>query len=253
MAGTSITNYKTYIDLMKNGVYDKLFFVDKLFEKWDCILDYGCADGFLSGKIKEIFPDSNVVGLDVDGEMLEMARQKHPDIKFIEKLDGEYDVVYFSSLLHEIYSYSNHDQIEKFWADIFAIQPKYIIFRDMIFDESIERETPTNSIAKLLLFCKKNNLLGKLQQFEKIWGKITNYKNFIHFLLKYSYDDNWEREVRENYLPLSYQNFLINLPSNYRIEYIEHYTLPFFKHKWEQDIGMFIDEKIHLKIILKKL
>lgn len=240
---------------MTNGFYDKLFFVDKIFGDWASLLDFGCADGFITNKIKDIYPDKKIVGLDVDGEMLTIAKKNYPALNFIEKLspNDNFDVLYFSSLLHEVYSYGSVLDIDKFWNDIFAVQPKYIIIRDMIFDESIERETTINFYSKLLTFCDKNGLSLKLQEFERNFGKTTNYKNFIHFLLKYFYTYNWDREVRENYLPLSYQKFLLNLPSNYRIEYSEHYTLPFFKHKWEEEIGIFVDEKIHLKIILKKI
>ncbi|MGA1049083.1 MAG: hypothetical protein ACO3UU_13830, partial [Minisyncoccia bacterium] len=45
-------------------------------------------------------------------------------------------------------------------------------------------------------------MFKSLISFEKVWGSIfKDYRNFIHFLLKYRYTDNWEREVNENYLP----------------------------------------------------
>ena len=33
--------------------------------------------------------------------------------------------------------------------------------------------------------------------------KRPNLKNLLHFMLKYRYDENFEREVKENYMPLS--------------------------------------------------
>ncbi len=45
---------------------------------------------------------------------------------------------------------------------------------------------------------KKANL-NQLYSFEKRSGSINNnYRNFIHFLLKYKYTDNWDREVNED-------------------------------------------------------
>lgn len=49
-----------------------------------------------------------------------------------------------------------------------------------------------------------------LRSFEDVWGDVcdvrarkVNVKNLIHFLVKYRYVENWEREVQENYFPVS--------------------------------------------------
>ena len=42
----------------------------------------------------------------------------------------------------------------------------------------------------------------KLKLLKNIGGKIdTLYNKITHFLLKYKYLENWDREVKENYLP----------------------------------------------------
>ena len=43
-----------------------------------------------------------------------------------------------------------------------------------------------------------------LEDFQNKWGDIgENYRVLLHWLLKYTYTDNWERELNENYVPLT--------------------------------------------------
>lgn len=250
-----ITNYEVYLEQMRNGVQDKLFFVDKIFERWEKLVDIGCADGFITAQIKKVFPNKTIVGVDNDPTMLNLAKSTYKDLSvdFVEKIPDDGDIYYMSSILHEIYSYQNPDEISQFWQLIFNSKFKYIVIRDMIYDDNLNiRELSVNEKLALTQFKKNPKIASKLNDFETIWGKIVLYKNFIHFLLKYQYDDNWQREVRENYLPISFAQLLHILPSNVKISYLDHRTLPYFSHKWKKDLGVTIDEKIHCKIILEK-
>ena len=54
-----------------------------------------------------------------------------------------------------------------------------------------------------------------LNSFEDRWGVINdNYRTFIHYLLKYRYTDNWDREVNEDYLPVSLETVKSKVPNN---------------------------------------
>lgn len=249
-----IANYNSYIELMKNGFYDKLFFIDKIFGHWDTIVDYGCADGSITRQIKEIFPEKNVIGYDNDLKMIEETYKvvSNQKIFYTNKLqEAKGDVLYLSSIVHEVYSYRSAEEIDKFWEYVFKSGFKYIVIRDMIYDEEIQRESKINIVRKIYNWCSSNHFNRYLKEFENLNGPITHYKNLVHFLLKYKYTKNWEREVRENYLPLSIQRFYQLIPNNYRIDYHEHYTLPFFKNDWENNFDIYVDDKIYSKIILK--
>ena len=92
-----------------------------------------------------------------------------------------------------------------------------------------------------------------LKDYEDIWGSIKDKKNFVHNLQKYKYIENWSREVRENYFPITLEKLLALIPSNYRITYSDHYTLPYTAHQIKRDFGIKLDEKTHFKFILKKV
>lgn len=258
-----IQNFDAYTKLMKNGNYDKLFFVDKLFGNWKVFLDYGCADGSQTLAIAEVFPDKKIWGYDPDINMIKLAnknKESHPHITNVYFTDDlntilfqRPDVLYLSSIVHEVYSYQSAETIDQFWHTVFGHNIKYIIIRDMIFDEQLDRRSDVNKVKKVLRYCHEHKITDKLKEFESAIGSIQNYKNLIHFLLKYSYVDtgNWAREAHENYLKLSIQKFYELIPQEYRVQYEENYTLPYFKHKWEEDFGFFIDERVHSKFILK--
>ena len=251
-----IADYGMYTELMTRGFYDKLFFVDKLFGDWHKLIDYGCADGTLTRMIKGVFPDKSIMGYDRDPTMVEEAREKHGSagVTFTASLgEARGDVLYLSSIIHEVYSYCSDEQIDEFWDYVFRTDFKQIVVRDMVFDEDIERDSDINSVRKIYNWCHQESFHKYLKEFECINGKITNFKNLLHFLLKHEYVANWNREVRENYLPLSVQTFYNLIPACFRVDYVESYTLPYLKHLWEKKFGLFIDEKIHSKFIIRRL
>jgi hypothetical protein len=254
----AIQDLNRYTELMKNGFMDKLFWVDKLFEDWNSIVDYGSADGTLAKAINDIFPDKKVIGYDNSEEMVGKAYEQlgldRKNIMFTTDLmSAKGDVLYLSSIIHEVYSYCSAEQIDAFWKYVFDGKFKYIIIRDMIYDEDIQRASHVNQVMKVHTWANKTSNEKYLKEFERLWGRITEYKNLVHFLLKFKYQIGWEREVRENYLPLSIQHLYELIPPTYRIEFAEHYTLPYFKHEWEKEMDLYIDEKIHSKFIIKKI
>ena len=56
-------NYKVYNAQMVKSAYDKLGFVDKVFDV-EAVLDFGCADGSITEMIRIFFPEALIVGYD---------------------------------------------------------------------------------------------------------------------------------------------------------------------------------------------
>ena len=105
----------------------------------------------------------------------------------------------------------------------------------------------------LLRTCvENNNDFGSLDEFESIWGSIEYKKNFIHYLLKYRYKQNWDREVRENYLGYSTDDIIKLVGDEYEVIYRKDYILPFLYNKVEEDFGIKIDTPTHTNLIFKK-
>ncbi len=268
----NISQYSTYNNRMAQSMFDKLFFVDKIDVKG--IVDIGSADGSLIRHLMHWMPDdTRYLGFDNDEQQNRIANsalmsdetltdsQKnnamfwHSWKSVSEYVDGFRSVggrlgVVLSSIIHEVYHYSEPQEIDAFWKRIFSLNCDYIIIRDMIPSETIDRQADTDDVMKVL---NKYRGSKELKDFERRWGSIQNNKNLNHFLLKYRYTQpNWEREVKENYLPLYWEDLMALLPSGYSVLYHEHGVLPFIKRQVRCDFGIDMKDATHLKLILEK-
>lgn len=143
-----IYNYQVYLKGMKKSYQDKLFFIDKINNNVNRIIDFGCADGTLLKYINEYLPDVRLIGYDIDQNMIKHAKKEHNFIfttnfeECIKDVDVNHTLLNLSSVLHEVYSYSHYEDIEIFWKRVFNNQFEYIAIRDLCASESINR--PSN-------------------------------------------------------------------------------------------------------------
>jgi SAM-dependent methyltransferase len=242
---------------------DKLFFVDQV--DVGLLVDFGCADGTMLSFVQEVRPDIKLVGYDISPEMIEIAndnviwegKQKPlftcdwDMINYLVKVNKKHGVetgITLSSVIHEVYSYGNEKSISEFWKNIFEAKFDYIIIRDMLLSEKSYHESKVEDIEKIY---KTND--PHIKEFEGLWGSINDYKNLLHYLLKYRYNKNWFRELRENYLPITLEEMLSKIPENkYSYELKNHYILPFIKSSVKKEFGITLKEPTHIKLILKK-
>ena len=60
----SINDMVGYLDKMSYGMQDKLFFLDKI--EFDCIVDFGAADGTMLSKVKDVNNSIYTIGYEID-------------------------------------------------------------------------------------------------------------------------------------------------------------------------------------------
>lgn len=255
----SISDIKSYIDGMSLSMQDKLFFTDSI--NFDVIVDFGCADGSFLESLLRIKPDTKVIAYDLDPTMLSIARGKlgknavvtdNWDEVVNNLLKYKSPLLNLSSVIHEVYSYSHGSIIKKFWNEqVFGGDFKYITIRDMI---------PSIELGKQEISMFKDDVRNVrmksdkyyLNSFEEKWGTISdNYKTFMHYLLKYRFTDNWEREVNENYLPVSLETLKSKIPSSYKIVMENDFLLPFLKQQVKKDFNVDLTHSTHTKMIIK--
>lgn len=250
----AISDYTEYNHRMELSMIDKLFFVDKIDP--DLIVDFGCANGALLREIRKVKGAIPLMGFDIDPEM---AKLTNGDIHICTDWDwiGQmtkkfpHAALVLSSVIHEVYHYGSKADINAFWKKVFETGFEYIVIRDMIPSRSIDRLANINDVRKVYARFLHTKLLN---DFESIWGSIEGNRQMVHFLLKYRYaEPNWEREVRENYMPLSREDMLAKIPLAYDVIFHEHYTLPFIWQTVKRDTGIEIKDPTHMKLILKRV
>lgn len=254
-----ISNYDQYIADMNTTMSDKLFFLDEI--KFDVIVDFGCADGTFLKSLSSSRPNVKIIGYDLDQTMLDIAKKKLPsnsiltdswDVVIKEISNYKSPLLNLSSVIHEVYSYSSNEDVVKFWnQQVFGGKFKYITIRDMMPSVELTKNEITNykdDARKVRQKANKNSLAT----FEEVWGSIySEYKNFIHFLLKYKYTDNWEREVNENYLPITLEELESKIPNSYSIIYEKDFVLPYLRQEVKRDFGVELTHSTHVKMIIK--
>lgn len=254
-----IENILQYNSSMRKSLLDKIFFMDKIDS--EIFVDYGCADGSLLNFLNTLFPEHTYLGFDIDDKMIDLAKERCPEgitlssnwneldaiIQNFEK-QGKKVTLILSSIIHEVYSYGTGTDIKVFWERVFNTGFDYIVIRDMMASKSIEKTTDMNDYIKILRSSNKQ----MLYEFETYWGTLESNKNLLHYLLKYRYTENWNREVKENYLPIFREELLSYIPPNYTVELHEHYVLPFLKNKVQSDFAISLKDNTHIKLILKK-
>ena len=78
----NLSDINRYVQRMEKSLLDKMFFMDKLFDPVENILDFGCANGVLIRALSYLFPEHNYIGYDISEEMIDMARIMVPEEEF---------------------------------------------------------------------------------------------------------------------------------------------------------------------------
>jgi ribosomal protein L11 methylase PrmA len=247
-----LKNIDVYIQRMERSLADKLFFLERITDPIQNILDFGCANGVLIQALKQACPEYSYVGYDISEEMVQLARAALPDCKICREwdeidLDAAKTLINVSSTVHEVYAYGTKESVSEFWDRVFSSGFQYIAIRDMMLSERSLTKTDARDVEKI-----RGLYPAKLAEYENIWGSVEEKRNFIHYLLKYRYTENWEREVNENYLPITVEEMLSLIPPTYEIVYMDHYVLPFIRQCIKEDSGIILEDATHIKLLLKR-
>lgn len=73
------------------------------------VLDFGCGLGYATKRLREMFPQAEITGVDTSEKALEAARERHggPGVRYmmlgdIRNDQGDYDLCYVNGVLHHI-------------------------------------------------------------------------------------------------------------------------------------------------------
>ena len=223
-----IKNLSIYNDGMAKSLDDKLFFIPVIGEEITQFEDFGCADGTL---LEAVHNYDNKIGA---------ALKKGSCLNL-------------SSVLHEVNSYCTEEERKDFWDIVSCGDYDYIAVRDMIYNGDENAQSDPMDVGRVYEVVRKGDKdLTLLKEFEDIWGNLYLNKNLIHYFLKYRYVQNWEREVKENYLGYSTDDIIKLVGDEYEVIYRKDYILPFLYNRVEEDFGIKINTPTHTNLIFKR-
>ena len=277
--GIPFKNLSLYNASMRKGLEDKLFFLEYLPEDNYTFVDFGCADGSVLRALCAMYPNkkglNTYIGYDISFDMIALAKTNFSgdidenivftsywkDVQKELKKSNNKKVLILSSVIHEIYSYGEIPKdIDIFWDRVLKTEFDYICIRDMMPSRDIVRKTPIDIYNALNQ--DKNHVLneGQLAEFEKIHGSIQSMKHAVHFLLKYRWKVNWNREVNENYFPIYVEDLIGTLSlkkyfcdaGTYKIDYLERFQVPYLMECIKNDFGITFEDFTHVKAIFTK-
>jgi hypothetical protein len=119
----------------------------------------------------------------------------------------------------------------------------------MVISQKSQHGAYYGDVAKIYHYADQD----MLNDFETQWGHIGYLPNMIHWLLKYRYKTNWQREIKENYLPTTLEDLYRKIDfTKYKIISHEHYVLPYLKDVVKKDFDIELKENTHVKILLQR-
>jgi|GEM_PF-1562305 2-polyprenyl-3-methyl-5-hydroxy-6-metoxy-1,4-benzoquinol methylase len=248
---------KGYLDRMQKSEQEKLHVVDYIPEDADAILDVGCANGPITKAIAHLRPHAHVMGIDLSDDFIAAANAKREEVEnppVFEKVwlrqlldrPERYDAVTFVSVLHEFYTYGNKKpSVIKAIADSYELLNPggKIIIRDMILPQRMK--TATFTAEHIMKKIRANPAMESLtRDFEEAHGPLTDLYAVNHFLLKYMYTENWERECPENYVGVTLEEYE-DIARELNMTMIDKrtYLIPYLREKWKADFGL-TDEEV---------
>ena len=262
-----IKNYDVYNKRMSKTLYDKCWWIDKIDDKVDVIVDYGCGDGSLFHMINSICPNKfTYIGIDNDANMLKAAVINVPNGKFYSSIDelgrdfwspanlySDNTVLVLNSVMHELFTYlSDKEQSKLFTVIHKKLRPKYIAIRDMYISCGQYPECNLNDITsnienskfsdRAVSYAKSNSAIHHLT--------LLNTVDYVtEFFLKYTYVENWEREKDEVYLwdwmDILNQHFV----GIYNVKFENNFYIPFIRERIKNDFDIDWNINTHRKVL----
>lgn len=259
MSTEALKNKENDTDRIEDSITEKLFFLSHIPEDAvKAIVDFGCVDGFLFQHMRNRGCNWKQIGIEPDLAFKELFTLLNPGITLInskypalhQQADPKECVLNLSPINQDVYSYQDPKEGSLFWKAVFNSGFKYIAISNVIITEKPDVAADVSDLEIL----NSNEMNRKRKEaYEKVYGKITTNQSLDHFLLKYRYIKNWEKERHENCFPLLYDDLMKLIPDGYEVVFEKLYTNHLIRSQVENDFGIQMQKPTHIQLILKRI
>lgn len=183
------------------------------------IVDKGCGTGSLLLELSKAFPESQVVGMDLSRELLRLADGRHYPNGNVSVVKGNVVQRHFtpgsvttsiySSVVHEIYSYSNYNKdvvrLALLNNRMELAREGMLVIRDGVKppDRRVWLRMDGETQARFRRFAKEFKggagvKFEEKEQLKRTWFRLS-LADANEFLSKKDYLENWDAEVKEEF------------------------------------------------------
>ena len=240
-------NIKVYNDRMNVSVNkdEKLFFIDHIdFTEVGTIIDFGGANGSLLWNLMQLCPETTFTKKIIVDNNPQM-KTEYP-IENCTRVSDIYDIqvdkdagkvlVIFSSVLHEVSRMLTHQL-----AAFCSLNADIVVLRDMFYHGGKHPEHKYYEDFAAYEIIRNNpewyGMFEYIRQGASQYWMQTPEQILTHFILKYTYTENWETEKCENYFSNNVDLLAKMLEkSGWMVEFERNYALPY---KAEQALHIF--------------
>ncbi len=226
------------------------------------IVDKGCGSGLFLLELSKLFPTSQLLGLELSRELLRVADGRHYPASNVAIVQGNaiqphfppgtVDTVIFSSVMHEIYSYSRYDRdvVRLALANTRGEMKRggALIIRDGVRPPSrrVWMRCDGTTEARFRSFAKEFKDQGvKFQEREHLKRLyfILDLHDANEFLTKKDYTENWAAEVREEFGIWTLEEWKKELESaSYRVVQARSYVNPWIaENRYKNKAWLYAD------------
>lgn len=225
-------DFLEYYKSMGANITEKIdFVIDELkVNKYQTVIDFGCADGQVLRALAPLFPNITFVGYDINRTVIEnnIKLNSIDNINYVYNIkqitySSDLTMVMFSSVLHEVFTFLNTFEISKILD--FVKDMKAIAIRDMFFHK--QKDSP--EVYK----DDGSEIFKKFQEYHKTnRDEIIGAENIVEYLLKKRYLTNFNEEVKEKYFSVPWKELKYTFHSQgFRQVYLNEYMNEFLLSK----------------------
>jgi len=208
------------------------------------IIEFGCGDGNILQILSKNFPESLIVGIDINRERIDKVNKRNLKnvITFLSDVgsdifpENSFNTAIFIGVLHEIFSYQGKEQVNN------AIKNAYNVLKKngrLLIGEFLKPESKqvdlifknTKAYSKFSRFA--NEYKVRKIVYKKLKNKIIlDIVDAVEFLSKYfsPTEEDWKEEMKEAHFSLTMDDFRNKLEKvGFKIIWIKE--LPWYEWK----------------------